>query len=207
MKRLAAWLPSAALLIALTALAGCAGMNTVTSDVATFGEWPAGRAPATYAFDRLPSQAGNPKAVQALEAAAQGALAKAGFKPAAAGSEPDVLVQLGQRQFRTAYDPIWADPLWYRGSFGPWRYNPWVGPGWWVRAPYPAWDRVRYEREAALLIRDRASGKPLFEARASHDGATRGDGAILGAMFEAMLADFPKTGINPRRVTVTLPPG
>lgn len=203
MKLLAATLIASAAL-----LSGCAGMNTVTSEVATYGEWPAGRAPASYAFDRLPSQqtqAPAIEAIEALEAAARGALAKAGFKPVAAGEQPDVLVQLGERQLR--YDPVWADPLWYRGGFSPWRHGPWVGPGWWARTgPWPAWERVRYEREAALLIRDRTSGKPLFEARASHDSATSGNGVVLGAMFEAMLVDFPKAGINPRTVTIPLPP-
>ena len=48
---LAAALPVAA------ALAGCASFNEITADVASFGEWPAGRAPGTFGFDRLPSQA------------------------------------------------------------------------------------------------------------------------------------------------------
>jgi hypothetical protein len=56
------------------------------------------------------------------------------------------------------------------------------------------------------LIRDRASGKPLFEARASSEGTARSDAALFGAMFEAALMDFPRLGVNPRRVTVELPP-
>ena len=37
----------------------------------------------------------------------------------------------------------------------------------------------RYDREVAVLIRDRASGKPLYEARASSDGITRSDSTLL----------------------------
>ena len=47
------------LLIALlgtAALAGCAGLNTVSGEVSSFGGWPAGRAPGSYSFERLPSQ-------------------------------------------------------------------------------------------------------------------------------------------------------
>lgn len=186
-------------------LAGCAGFSSVTSDVASFGEWPAGRTPGTYAFERLPSQTADAQAAaaaQALEAAAQPALVKAGFKPAAAGQSPDVLVQVGQRSSRADRGP-WTDSLWWRGGFGPWRYGPWPGTAW-------AWhlrhDTARYESEVALLLRDRASGKPLFEARASNESNLRSDARTLGAMFEAALMDFPKLGINPRRVTVTPTP-
>jgi hypothetical protein len=56
-----------------------------------------------------------------------------------------------------------------------------------------------------VLIRDRASGKPLFEARASSEGGTAGTSETLALMFEAALMDFPKLGVNPRRVTVTPP--
>jgi hypothetical protein len=191
---------------ALAALTACASLNQLSAEVSSFGEWPAGRSGATYAFDRLPSQQepAQAQAVQALETAALGALGKAGFKPVAAGAQPDVLVQVGSRSSRERVGP-WADPLWWRGGWGYGTYwragSPWHGPGWGLHA---RWDSVRYEREVALLIRDRASGKPLFEARASNDGPTRGDAAIAAAMFDAAMVDFPKTGVNPRRVTVSL---
>ena len=40
--RLTVWIPATVLAAAL--LAGCAGFKTVTSEVSTFGDWPAGRA-------------------------------------------------------------------------------------------------------------------------------------------------------------------
>ena len=68
-------------------------------------------------------------------------------------------------------------------------------------------DFERFDREVAVLLRDRASGKPLFEARAVNEGNLDGaDATTLGAMFEAALMDFPRLGINPRRVTVVPPP-
>ncbi len=186
---------------ALALLAGCASFNSVTSDVASFGDWPAERKPGSYAFERLPSQTADERArarTDALEAAATKALAQAGFKPVAAGATPDTLVQVGHRVGR-ADRGVWADPLWWRGSFGYWRHGPWIGPSWGLHYRY---EPQRYESEVAVLLRDRASGKPLFEARASSEGATRGDAEMLGAMFQAALTDFPKLGINPRRVTV-----
>lgn len=184
---------------ALAALAGCAAMRSVSSNVSTYGDWPPERKPGTYVFDRLPSQQARPAEADAAEAAARPALARAGFVPAPAGQAPDVLVQVGTHTTRTDYSP-WGDPLWWPGGFGYWRQGPWLGSPWWFSARY---DATRYEREVGVLIRDRASGKPLFEARASSEGNTPGSAQTLGAMFEAALMDFPKTGVNPRRVVVT----
>lgn len=183
-------------------LSGCAGLDTVTSDVSSFGQWPAGRAPGHYAFERLPSQQAQPEQAALLERAAAQALAKAGFQPAATGQEPDVLVQLGARFTRVA-SPVWDDPLWFRGGFGRYHRGPWIGPSWslgWTWAP------PRYEHEVALMLRDRASGKPLYETRATSDDAGRADAATLAAMFEAALADFPRPAISPRRVSVQRSP-
>lgn len=196
-------LATAALLAAAAVLTGCAGLRSVTADVSSFGEWPADRQPSTYAFERLPSQQAQPADSDALEAAARPALEKAGFTPAEPGREPAVLVQVGAREARTELSP-WDDPLWWRGGFGYWRHGPWMSPrwGWGLSMHYPS---PRYERQVAVLIRDRASGKPLFEARASSEGNLRSDTAMLGALFEAALVDFPRLGVNPRRVTVALP--
>ena len=86
---------SAALGLAAAMLAGCAALNTVTSEVATYGDGPAGRAPGRYVFERLPSQKVKAERSAELEAAAAPALAKAGFTPAADPAQADVVVQIG----------------------------------------------------------------------------------------------------------------
>jgi Domain of unknown function (DUF4136) len=191
------------LLAGAALLGGCATLNTVSSSVASFGEWPAERKPGSYAFERLPSQQARAAESEALEASARNALEKAGFTPSADGKEPDVLVQVGARDARYVVSP-WDDPMWWRGSFGYWRYGPWVSPRWGVNMRYDSFPR--YERQVALLIRDRATGKPLFETRATSEGNARSDAALLSAMFEAAMMDFPRLGMNPRRVVVELPP-
>ncbi len=191
-------------LLALAAsalLAGCAAMNTVTSDVSSFGECPAGRAPGRYAFERLPSQQAQPEQAAALERAATQALSKAGFTPVDSGQEPEVLVQLGARFTRVA-SPVWDDPLWFRGGFGRYHRGPWFGPAWSLGWTYTA---PRYEYEVALLLRDAASGRPLYETRAASDSTGRPDAATLAAMFEAAMTDFPHSALNPRQVTVQRP--
>jgi hypothetical protein len=57
-----------------------------------------------------------------------------------------------------------------------------------------------FEREVALLIRDRKTGQLLYEARASNAGPSASIDYLLPAMFEAALKDFPSGGPNPRSV-------
>jgi hypothetical protein len=121
--------------------------------------------------------------------------------PAAAGQEPEVLVQLGGR-FTRSTRSAWDDPLWWRGGFGRFRHGPWIGPTWSMQLQM---ESSRYDSEVALLLRDRASGKPLYETRASLDATSRADTVTVVAMFEAALADFPRLALSPRRVTVALP--
>jgi hypothetical protein len=61
-----------------------------------------------------------------------------------------------------------------------------------------------YERHAALLIRDRETGKPLYEAKVVDANAAPSDAREIQGLFAAAMVDFPRTGINPRRVTVPL---
>ncbi|MBK6472794.1 MAG: DUF4136 domain-containing protein [Betaproteobacteria bacterium] len=190
------------LLAATAVLAGCAGVRTVSSEVSSYGEWPEGRTPGSYAFERLPSQQAQAADAERLEAAAAVALAKVGFKPVDNGKEPDVLVQVGARDSRFVVQP-WDDPLWWRGGFGYWRHGPWGSPRWALSMRY---DFPRVETQVGLLLRDRASGKPLYETRAASESNVRADSVTLGAMFEAAMMDFPRLGMNPRRVVVELPP-
>ena len=204
----------AAALFGAALLAGCASLHSVDTSVATFGAWPADVAPGTYAFDRLPSQEANMARQQALENAAAMALAGAGFKPAADGARPAVMVQIGARTERFEQSP-WDDPFWwggprrfgyagwasYPGGFGPW------GPyglhhGIW--APFPPQPDV-YLHEVALLIRDASTGKALYETRASSDGYSPGGDRLMAAMFDASMKDFPRTNDKAHNVRVELP--
>ena len=199
------------LLVATLALGGCAAMRSIDSDVSTYSRWPAERKPATYAFERLPSQQARPERQQRLEDAARGAIESVGFAPASDPKGADVTVQVGARI--TAYDRSpFDDPFWWGSGLqrpffysrgGRLFYMPgWHPYGWPSRWDYP----TIYEREVAVLIRDRRSGEPLFEARASSDGYSPMTETALPAMFEAAMKDFPHGGINPRRVTVELKP-
>jgi len=206
---------------AVLALAGCASLNVLDAQVSSFSRWPAGRAPATYAFERLPSQQANPQAAEVLEDSARRAVEAAGFVPAGEGTAPDVSVQIGARITATDRSPF-DDPFWYGpygwgsyhrpfyGRYGRGYWGPYAGPYWGPYGRYGAWgpgyyyyDSPYYEREVAVLIRDKKSGEPLYEARANSEGSTSGAISLLPAMFSAALQGFPSGGPNnPRRVRV-----
>lgn len=199
-----------------TALTGCAGLNTLTSEVSSYGDWPADRKPGLYTFERLPSQQARAEQQQRLEAAARPALEAVGFKPASDPKTAEYQVQLSARSSaneRSRSDPFFA---WqavprpygvpgrpYHYGYGPgYGYGYGYAPGLWV-VPM---DIPSYEREVVVLIRDAKQGQTLYETHAVNDGASPTLRGLLGAMFEAALKDFPRGGPGPRDVTTQLPP-
>ncbi len=190
-----------ALLALVAALGGCASLNSVDSEVSTYSQWPAARKPTTFAFERLPSQQARPQEQAELEGLARPALLAAGFTEVADPAQADTTVQVGARTTRTDRG-YYDDPFWWRGTF----YYSRMGRPYWGPAFPMMMDSPRYDREVAVLIRDRRTSQPLYEARAASDGLSQGSGALLAAMFRAALKDFPQTGINPRRVSVPVGP-
>lgn len=184
-------------------LTGCAGMNTLTSEVNTYGSWPPERAAGTYVFERLPSQQARPDQQQRLEAAARPALAAAGFKPADDAQTAEFVVQLSMHSApneRMRIDPYLA----WQSVPSPLHGAP-LRPSPYVRSPwiFPV-DPPSYEREVVVLIRDPKRGQTLYESHAVSDGTSPYFNGLLGAMMAAALKDFPKTDMGPRRVSTPL---
>jgi len=187
---------------ALIALSGCAALNTLHVDVKSYGNWPAGRAPGSYSFERLPSQQDDPDQAQ-LEALAADALKRAGFTAAAPGAGGDVTVQIGANIDRQDSLP-WNEPLWWHSPR--WGYP--GGPYYWPNSSWWAWntryERTTYVRQVALLIRDAKGKEPLFESHAVTEGVTYGGPDILGPMFRASLDGFPQAQPKGRTVSILL---
>lgn len=206
--RFATRLGSAAVLAAGLLLGACTAMKTVTSEVSTYGDWPAARGAGSYTIERLPSQQGAGQQQDEIEQAAHQALQAAGFKPAVDGASPDVVVQIGARITRYDRAP-WDDPLWWHPYGMRWVGPAWPGPAspfwspWSFRWRYDT--RTEYQREVGVLLRDKATGQPLYEARARNDGITAGGQAMVAAMFTAALKDFPKVQNEPHDVSVVMP--
>ena len=189
-----------ALLATLAALlTGCAAFNQLSNDVASYGSWPADRKPGSFVFERLPSQQARADAQQKLEDAAAPALEAAGFARAPDAASADVVVQLGAR-VSTDDRYLYDDPIWWRGGVFYGRRGAFFSP-FWFGPPTPT-----YDREGAVLIRDRRTGQPLYETRASNAGASSSIESLLPAMFAAAMADFPTPAVSPRRVVTKIDP-
>ena len=208
-----------ALLGTALVLGGCAAFNRLESDVSTFGSWPADRKPATYVFERLPSQAAKPdeqKQQQLLEDAARSPLQQAGFTEAGSAQDAEYVMQVGARIY-TDTPWIYNDPLFWRGGFRygggyGWGGRGWGSPGWaYGRGFGPGWGGfgpfdygASFSREVALVIRDRRSGEALYEARADNFGPSATIDRLLPAMFEAAMRNFPAVAPGPHKVTVEI---
>jgi hypothetical protein len=190
-------------------LGGCAGVQQVDSTVTTFGPWPAQRLAGSYVFERLPSQSAHPEAPQLLEDAAHAALEAAGFHAAGEPEQAQYLLELAARV--TTNDPwlynerlFWPAGPGYGRVYGPpYGYGRWGRPwgmgGWYAQPIEP-----EFEREVALLIRDRRTGELLFEARATNIGPSPSIERLMPAMFQAAMSDFPNAQPEPHPVRVIL---
>ena len=146
----------AAAAAAVLALAGCAALNVMDTEVSSFSRWPGRPRPATYAFERLPSQQANPQAAEVLEDSARRAVEAAGFVPAAEGTVPDVSVQIGRGSPPPTARPTTTrsgtaptagvrtiGPFYGRHGRGYW--GPGWGPYWGPYGRYGAWGPWYYD--------------------------------------------------------------
>jgi hypothetical protein len=165
--------------------------------VSSFGDWPAGRAsPAPMPSSACRRSRRRPRG-RALEAAARRRRCRRpASSPRRRGRSPTCWCSWAQRFTRRCARPGTTRCGGAAASAAT-ATAPWIGPRWGMQLQM---DFPRYEREVALLIRDRASGKPLFERAPANEGSSRADTVrTVVAMFEAALADFPRLALNPRR--------
>ena len=195
------------------ALSGCATSWTVDSNVTSFSRPPGATAPATYRFERLPSQQVEEATQQQLEAMAGAALDGVGLRRDDAA--PQLSALIGARV--SAELSPWADP-WLVG--GPW-FGPgpgwgcagagawgcgrgWYGGGWYGPAfgpPPTPW----FAREVSIVLRELPSNRVVFETHARNDGPYSNSAHVLPVMFQAALQGFPNPPQGVRRVDIEIP--
>lgn len=199
MKRLLA-------LLALTLLlTGCSSVRLVDAQVQAIATSTAIDKGARYRFERLPSQADQPRSAQ-VEAIAQMALAQVGLVRNDSAARYSVL--LGSRVQSYMADN-WGNPLGAPGGsygqiiIGTGNTGSMVGfgLGMGMGFPSPTW----YRYEVSLLLRDLGSNQVVYETRAFHDGTWSDSDRILPALFEAALKDFPTPPAGVRRINIEIP--
>lgn len=184
-------------------LSGCASTWVIDNQVQTFSQLQTAPSPATYRFERLPSQQSAGAAQAQIEAAAEPALAKAGWARNEAAARYSVQVGSTVQASQPTFDP------WMYSRFGPWgpygrRFGAYGwGPAWGVH--YDLWADRYAQLEVSLVIRDLANQQVVYETRAVHESRWPADPALLAPMFDAALSSFPQPPAGVRRVDIELP--
>lgn len=180
-------------------------MRLIENQVESFSTLSTVPLPATYRFERLPSQQANAQAQDALEAAAQAALNKVGLQLA---SSPTAFVATVSA--RTDRDETTDYPYGHRlndGIFAIPGYDYVVtgrGHVIWTM-PLIDFPRPYYRREVSLVLRDAQSNAVVYETRARNEGRWADSAAIYPAMLDAALQGFAQPPAGVRRVDVQIP--
>ena len=199
-----AWLLSLAVGLAL-GLGGCASSRVIDSEVRSFSGSVAPATPATYGFDRLPSQSGDARAQAAqerLEVLASAALADVGLTQS--DNNPQYLAQISatvEQIARTPVRPPFA-PFASIGMGGFWGFHqPSVGFGmnW---AMEPPWSRYIVQ----IVLRDSGSKQVVFDSAAQHIGPWSDAANVLPAVLRAALRDYPNPAPQGTTVRVEVGP-
>ena len=186
-----------ACLLTLGLLSGCAMPRLIDSDVQSFTASAAAVTPASYRFERLPSQAGAP-VPSTLETLAAQSLSKVGLVAVPAGAEVTAryAVQVSLEVSRIA---------------SPYPQSS-MGGGWWGHRDgrrrllldmslEPQWVR----HVVRVLLRDTASAQVAYETSATFDGPWSDTNNLLPALLDAALQGYPHPPAGPRKVVIELP--
>ncbi|MEP6969316.1 MAG: DUF4136 domain-containing protein [Betaproteobacteria bacterium] len=190
------------LLLLTLALAGCSGMRIIDSEVHAYTVPPGVSVPATYRFEQLLSQQARPTQRNQLEDMVQTELDKVGMRRDDTAAQYSVSFEL--RVHRDPRSP-WDDPGYGAGFFRGFPIVTRHGVVYPYPGPYFVAEMPWYRREVSLLMRRLSDGGLVFETHASSDGYWADDAAVIPAMFEAALRDFPNPPPGPRQVNIEIP--
>ncbi|WP_342616323.1 DUF4136 domain-containing protein [Rhodoferax sp. GW822-FHT02A01] len=195
-KSLRALIAGCAAVLALAVLSGCSTTRMIDSDVQSFTGTTAAVRPATYRFERLPSQTQSLQQ-DTLEAMAAKALAQVGLTQSATTSaegRPRYSVQVSAQVL------VLQNTFSYGGMGGFWARHAGFGMGAWME---PVW----YRHGVHVLMRELTSGQVVYETSASFDGTWSDSGNLLPVLLQAALQDYPQPPAGPRKVNIELPGG
>ncbi|WP_390368610.1 DUF4136 domain-containing protein [Variovorax dokdonensis] len=214
MTKTTRWLQLVLLAALAGVLSGCATSWTIENDVTSYVRGQGATTPATYRFERLPSQQAQEARQLELEAVAAIAMAKVGLQRDE--QSPRYAAQITARvslQLSPWADPWLVGPGWGWGGWGgygrPYYGYPrgWYG-GWggWYGAPLPP-AQTWYTREVSVVLRELATNQVVYETRAVSDGPYADNPPVFAAMFQAAMQGYPRPLAGVRRVDVMIPLG
>lgn len=166
-------------------LGACSSMRIVDNEVRSFGQTPP-PAPQSHSYQlqRLLSQKN--ETFDPIAQAVNLALTKLGLHEVSKNPDWVATVHWTEQQLpRAPWEPApspFEDLIWLNsGGAG-------VGLSW----RYPAIDLPWYERSLSLILRDARSDSVVFETQVRHDGRWSDTAAVLPAMLQAALHDYPQ---------------
>ena len=190
------------LLFLMFALTGCSGMRIIDSDVRAYTTAQSVSLPASYRFELLPSQQALAEQRLPLQDMVQAELIKVGMRRD--DLAPQYSVRFDLRVNQDARSP-WADPGFGDGFFAAFPVATPHGVVYRYRMPMFVMEMPWYRREVSLLMRRLSDGALVFESNARSVGPWADDEAVLPAMFEAALRDFPNPPQGMRQVLIEIP--
>ena len=199
---------------AVMLLTGCA--TTIRSDVTAFNDWPADLQDKTYAFE-APQGADDTLEYRSYQVLVSNELAKLGFRQAAEGQQPKLLVGM---KYVTIDHPIrvlqaddpFMNPYWgpgygrYGWGYSRWAYRPFFydpfrfGP---VRVE----ERVRhqYQRQLRITI-NTTTGRKLYDVTVQNTSGVQATPHVMPALVQSAFTGFPGQSGVPRRVDLKIEP-
>jgi hypothetical protein len=180
----------------LLVLGGCATTRIIDSEVRSFAGSTPPTQPASYRFERLPSQDLQSYAQERLETIAQPLLESVGLRKAV--TEPKYALVM-----KASVEAI-ENPTFSRS----WRRQQWLDRDGFMRLPSmglmlePSWQRY----SVSLVLRDIASSQTVFESSAQHMGPWSDTQQLLPAVIRAALSDYPNAQPQPHSVFIEVSP-
>ena len=176
----------------LLVLGGCATTRIVDSEVRSFAGVTPPAQPASYRFERLPSQDLQAPAQERLETIAQPLLESVGLRKEV--TEPKYALVM-----KASVEAI-ENPTFSRS----WKRQQWLDRDGFMRLPSmglmlePSWQRY----SVSLVLRDIASSQTVFESSAQHMGPWSDTQQLLPAVIRAALSDYPRAQPQPHSVFI-----
>jgi hypothetical protein len=204
---------------AVMLLTGCA--TTIRSDVTAFNDWPADLQDKSYAFE-APQGADDTLEYRSYQVLVGNELAKLGFRQAADGQQPKLLVGM---KFVTIDHPVrvlqaddpFMGPYWGPGygRYG-WGYSRWGYSRWGYRpyfydpflyGPMTIEERVRhqYQRQLRITINS-TTGRKLYDVTVQNTSLVQATPHVMPALVQSAFTGFPGQSGVPRRVDLKIEP-
>lgn len=185
-----------------TLLAGCSTIVPVDSEVKSYlGQAGAPVKGGSFRFERLPSQQVDAAQANKMEAMAQPALEKAGFRRDDANAQYSV--QLG------AYSAQQIDlPASFNGPWPRYVYPAYYGRFFYYHRPLGYRTTVpldpMYVSAVTVVVREMGTGRVVYETNATNEQRWFDPDKVFPPMFEAAMKDYPNAPTAPRTITISV---